>query len=70
MKFNENFKNIAENYLFAEVADRTKKYASANPDKKIIKLGIGDVTLPLAPAVIKAMHGAVDEMADAKTFKG
>ena len=69
MKFNENFKNIAENYLFAEVADRTKKYASANPDKKIIKLGIGDVTLPLAPAVIKAMHGAVDEMADAKTFK-
>ncbi len=70
MKFNENFKNIAENYLFAEVADRTKKYASANPDKKIIKLGIGDVTLPLASAVIKAMHGAVDEMADAKTFKG
>lgn len=70
MKFNENFKNIAENYLFAEVTDRTKKYASANPDKKIIKLGIGDVTLPLAPAVIKAMHGAVDEMADAKTFKG
>ena len=70
MKFNENFKNIAENYLFAEVADRTKKYASANPDKKIIKLGIGDVTLPLAPAVIKAMHGAVDEMADAKTSKG
>lgn len=70
MKFNENFKNIAENYLFAEVADRTKKYASVNPDKKIIKLGIGDVTLPLAPAVIKAMHGAVDEMADAKTFKG
>lgn len=70
MKFNENFKNIAENYLFAEVADRTKKYASANPDKKIIKLGIGDVTLPLAPAVIKAMHVAVDEMADAKTFKG
>lgn len=70
MKFNENFKNIAENYLFAEVADRTKKYASVNPDKKIIKLGIGDVTLPLAPAVIKAMHVAVDEMADAKTFKG
>ncbi len=70
MKFNENFKNIAENYLFAEVADRTKKYASANPDKKVLKLGIGDVTLPLAPAVIKAMHGAVDEMADAKTFKG
>ena len=70
MKVNKNFKNIAENYLFAEVADRTKKYASANPDKKIIKLGIGDVTLPLAPAVIKAMHGAVDEMADAKTFKG
>lgn len=70
MKFNENFKNIAENYLFAEVGERTKKYAAAHPDKKIIKLGIGDVTLPLAPSVISAMHSAVDEMSQSSSFKG
>lgn len=70
MQFNSNFKNIAESYLFAEVADRTAKYSAANPDKKILKLGIGDVTLPLAPAVIKALHEAVDEMAVKETFKG
>ena len=70
MKFNKNFKNIKESYLFAEVADRTNKYVKAHPDKKIIKLGIGDVTLPLAPAVIAAMHGAVDDMSKSETFKG
>lgn len=70
MNYNSNFKNIAESYLFAEVADRAAKYAAANPDKKIIKLGIGDVTLPLAPAVIAALHEAVDEMAVKETFKG
>ncbi len=70
MNYNSNFKNIAESYLFAEVADRTAKYSAANPDKKILRLGIGDVTLPLAPAVIKALHEAVDEMAVKETFKG
>ena len=70
MEFNKNFKNIKESYLFAEVADRTNKYIKAHPDKKIIKLGIGDVTLPLAPAVIAAMHGAVDDMSKSETFKG
>ena len=70
MELNKNFNNIKDNYLFAEVAQRTKKYAEAHPDKKIIKLGIGDVTLPLAPAVIKAMHEAVDEMSKSETFKG
>ncbi|MDE7439489.1 MAG: LL-diaminopimelate aminotransferase [Clostridia bacterium] len=70
MKLNSNFKNIKESYLFAEVAKRTCDYAKAHPDKKIIKLGIGDVTLPLAPAVIKAMHEAVDEMSKSETFKG
>ena len=70
MQYNSNFKNIAESYLFAEVADRAAKYTKANPDKKVIKLGIGDVTLPLAPAVIKALHEAVDEMAEKATFKG
>ncbi|MDE7086564.1 MAG: LL-diaminopimelate aminotransferase, partial [Clostridia bacterium] len=70
MNFNSNFKNIAENYLFAEVADRAAKYVAAHPDKKVLRLGIGDVTLPLAPAVIKALHEAVDEMAVKETFKG
>lgn len=70
MKLNSNFKNIKESYLFAEVADRANAYCAANPDKKIIKLGIGDVTLPLAPAVIQAMHGAVDDMSKQETFKG
>lgn len=70
MKLNSNFKNIKESYLFAEVADRTGAYAKAHPDKKIIKLGIGDVTLPLAPSVIAALHSAVDEMSAQETFKG
>lgn len=70
MKYNTNFNNIAQNYLFAEVADRSAKYAAAHPGKKVLKLGIGDVTLPLAPAVISAMHTAVDEMADKATFMG
>ena len=70
MKLNSNFKNINESYLFAEIAQRTKKYAEAHPDKKIIKLGVGDVNLPLVPAVIEAMHGAVDEMSKSETFKG
>lgn len=70
MKFNEYFKNIDENYLFAEVAKRAGEYAAAHPDKKILKLGIGDVTLPLSPAVISALHSAVDEMAQKQTFKG
>ena len=70
MKLNKDFNNIKESYLFAEVADRTGKYIKAHPDKKIIKLGIGDVTLPLAPAVIKAMHEAVDDMSKSETFKG
>lgn len=70
MQFNSNFKNIAENYLFAEVGDRAGKYAAAHPDKKILKLGIGDVTLPLAPAVIEALHEAVDEMSKKESFQG
>ena len=70
MEFNSHFTYVKESYLFAEVADRTERYTAANPEKKIIKLGIGDVTLPLAPAVIAAMHGAVDDMAKGETFKG
>lgn len=70
MKFNLNFNDIPDNYLFAEVADRVAAYTKAHPDKKVLKLGIGDVTLPLAKEVIKALHSAVDEMASAATFKG
>lgn len=70
MNFNKNFSNVSESYLFAEVANRVSKYTKSNPDKKVIKLGIGDVTLPLVPAVIKAMHGAVDDMSAKETFKG
>lgn len=70
MKINANFDNLVENYLFAEVADRTARYQSANPDKKVIKMGIGDVTLPLAPIVIDAMKKGADELASKETFKG
>ncbi|MDE6505549.1 MAG: LL-diaminopimelate aminotransferase [Clostridia bacterium] len=70
MNFNLNFNNIAESYLFAEIADRVAKYSKAHPDKKVLKLGIGDVTLPLVPEVIKALHSAVDDMGKAETFKG
>jgi LL-diaminopimelate aminotransferase len=67
---NENYLKLAGNYLFAEIAKRVEKYKNENPDKKIIRLGIGDVTRPLVPAVIDAMHKAVDEMAHEGTFKG
>lgn len=67
---NENFNNLIPNYLFAEVAKKTNEFIKANPDKKIIKLGIGDVTLPLAPVVIEAFHKGVDELGNKETFKG
>lgn len=70
MQFNLNFNKIENNYLFAEVGKRTAAYAQKHPDKKVLKLGIGDVTLPLAPAVIGALHEAVDEMSREETFKG
>lgn len=67
---NKNYNNIKQSYLFSEIANRVKEYSEKNPDKKIIKLGIGDVTLPLCDAVINAMHSAVDDMASAGTFRG
>ena len=66
IKVNENYKNLAQNYLFKTIAEKVSAYTQANPDKKIIRLGIGDVTLPLTPSVIEAMHKAVDEMAENK----
>lgn len=69
-KLNENFLQIKESYLFSEVARRVAAYAGAHPKADVIRLGIGDVTLPLAPAVVEAMHRAADEMGDAATFRG
>ena len=69
-KLNENFLKMPGSYLFAEVARRIAAYSAAHPDAKIIKLSIGDVTRPLAPAVIEAMHKAVSEMGVQETFHG
>jgi LL-diaminopimelate aminotransferase len=67
---NTNFVKLPGSYLFAEVAARKARYLAAHPEAQLINMGIGDVTRPLAPSVIKAMHGAVDEMSEAETFKG
>ena len=69
-KLNDNYLKLPGSYLFAAIGKKVNTYAGLHPDKKIIRLGIGDVTQPLAPAIIKALHSAVDEMADAATFKG
>ena len=69
-KVNKNFENLVPSYLFAEIAKRVNEFAAKNPDKKIIRLGIGDVTLPLAPAVVEAMKKGCDEMGVKETFKG
>ena len=70
MKLNANFGLIQDSYLFATVADKAAAYTKAHPDKKLIRLGIGDVTIPLCPAVIDAGVKAVKEMGDAATFRG
>ena len=70
MKVNSNFDNVVPNYLFAEIAKRVNDYHKANPEKDIIRLGIGDVTLPLAPIVIEAMKKGADDLAAKETFKG
>ncbi|MCD7863397.1 MAG: LL-diaminopimelate aminotransferase [Lachnospiraceae bacterium] len=69
-KVNANYLKLPGSYLFSTVAKKIAAYSAANPDKKVIRLSIGDVTQPLAPVIIDAMHGAVDEMAHAETFKG
>jgi len=70
MKINENYSNLEENYLFSTIAKKVNEYSNSNPDKKIIRLGVGDVSLPLCKAVVKALHSAVDEMAVKESFKG
>lgn len=69
-KINENFQNLKKNYLFIDIAKRIKAYTTANPDKPLIRMGIGDVTLPIVPAVIEAMKKGADEMGVKESFKG
>ena len=70
MNINKNYQNLNESYLFSTIAKKVNDFSSKNPNMEIIKLGIGDVTLPLCTAVIEAMHSAVDEMSKKETFKG
>ena len=70
MKLNENFFNLQDSYLFAAVGKKTAEYKAKHPEKEVIRLSIGDVTRPLAPIVIEAMHRAVDDMARRESFKG
>ena len=70
VKVNENFLKLPGSYLFSEVARRINAYTAAHPQAEIIKLSIGDVTRPLVPQVIQAMHAAVDEMSTTEGFHG
>ncbi|MCR4866214.1 MAG: LL-diaminopimelate aminotransferase [Lachnospiraceae bacterium] len=70
LKINEDYLKLRGSYLFSDIAKKVKAFSEANPDKRIIRLGIGDVTLPLAETVIDALHSAVDEMGSKDTFKG
>ena len=69
-RVNDDYLKLPGSYLFSTIGKKVAAFSAENPDKKIIRLGIGDVTQPLCPAVIKALHSAVDEMADASTFRG
>lgn len=69
-KLNENYLNLKESYLFSEIAHRVNTYTATNPDKTVIRLGIGDVTLPIGSKVIAELHEGVDALASAETFKG
>ena len=70
VKLNDNYLKLPGSYLFSTVARKVREFQEANPDKQVIKLSIGDVTQPLAPAIIDALHKAVDEMGKAETFRG
>ena len=67
---NDNYQKLPGSYLFSTIAKKVAAYQEAHPDKELIRLGIGDVTQPLAPAIVEALHKAVDEMANADTFRG
>lgn len=70
MKINDNFKNLENNYLFATIAEKVNNFTKENPEKEVIRLGIGDVTLPLVPTVINALVSASNEQGEAKNFRG
>lgn len=70
MQVNTHLQQLKGNYLFTEIANRTQAYQQAHPEANVLRLGIGDVTLPLSPVIIEAMHRAVDELASAATFRG
>ena len=70
IKINENYSKLKASYLFADIARRVNAFIAANPQKPLIRLGIGDVTEPLPPACVEALHAATDEMANRATFKG
>lgn len=70
IQINDNYQKLPGSYLFSTIGKKVKAYQEANPDKQVIRLGIGDVTQPLAPAIIEALHRAVDEMGQAETFRG
>ncbi len=70
MNINQNYLNLKESYLFSTIAKKVEDYKKQNPDKNVIRLGIGDVTLPLCPAVTEAMEKAVKEMGKKETFRG
>ena len=69
-RINEHYAKLPASYLFPEIGRRVRAYQAAHPDAKVIRLGIGDVTEPLAPAIVEAMHAAVDEMGRRETFRG
>ena len=69
-QINKNYLKLPGSYLFSTIGKKVREYGEANPDAEIIRLGIGDVTQPIAPAIIEALHSAVDEMGSADTFKG
>ena len=70
MKLNANFQNLEQSYLFVTIAKKVNAYTAAHPENQLIRMGIGDVTLPLAPVVVDAMHRAADEMGKKETFRG
>lgn len=70
VKVNDNFLKLQDNYLFSTISKKVNGYKECNPDKKVIKMGIGDVTLPISKAVTEAMHKAVEELENIATFKG
>ena len=70
MRINENYLNLSSNYLFADIAKKVQAFKAENPEADVISLGIGDVTQPLCPAVVEALHKAADEMGQSATFRG